>query len=187
MSAPPRANLGWTFVVNDKTGRWTLVPRGHAWLTIIVFVLLATIPVLTAILTCILFRARFYAVKVNKYGVKAVEDKFRDDEKEGRLASGQKVIGWPEDTNKRRKMIIATLEYEILGACRSSSLPSSRPADPLPRSADWKIKVKIGGLGVMSSAWLLLCHLCSCCLRLTVPVPHRPPLDHLNQSSWELP
>jgi len=40
------------------------------------------------------------------------------------------IIGWPEDMNKRRKVLIATLEYEIV---------------------DWKLKIKIGGLGVMSS------------------------------------
>ena len=31
------------------------------------------------------------------------------------------IIGWPEDPNKRRKVLIATLEYEII---------------------DWKLKVK---------------------------------------------
>ncbi|OJA10898.1 hypothetical protein AZE42_08369 [Rhizopogon vesiculosus] len=40
------------------------------------------------------------------------------------------VIGWPEDKNKWCKVLIAMLEYEII---------------------DWKLKVKIGGLGVMSS------------------------------------
>ncbi|KAE9391982.1 hypothetical protein BT96DRAFT_979605 [Gymnopus androsaceus JB14] len=40
------------------------------------------------------------------------------------------IISWPEDKSKRRKVLIATLEYEII---------------------DWKLKVKIGGLGVMSS------------------------------------
>jgi len=40
------------------------------------------------------------------------------------------IIGWPEDKKKRRKVLIVTLEYEII---------------------DWKLKVKIGGLGVMSS------------------------------------
>ena len=39
------------------------------------------------------------------------------------------IISWPEDKKKRRKVLIATLEYEII---------------------DWKLKVKIGGLSVMS-------------------------------------
>ena len=42
----------------------------------------------------------------------------------------KQIIGLPEEQGKRRKVLIATLEYEII---------------------DWKLKVKIGGLGVMSS------------------------------------
>lgn len=30
MSAPPRQYLGWNLVINDRTGKWRLVPRGHA-------------------------------------------------------------------------------------------------------------------------------------------------------------
>ncbi|KAI9613753.1 hypothetical protein KEM48_003646 [Puccinia striiformis f. sp. tritici PST-130] len=48
-------------------------------------------------------------------------------------AMGLKARGgarWPDDMTARRKVLIATLEYEI---------------------TDWKLKVKIGGLGVMSS------------------------------------
>ena len=44
--------------------------------------------------------------------------------------SNTRILGWPEDRNKRRTVLIATLEYEIM---------------------DWRIEVKIGGLGVMSS------------------------------------
>lgn len=40
------------------------------------------------------------------------------------------IIGLPEDKDKRRKVLIATLEYENI---------------------DWKLKVNIGGLGGMSS------------------------------------
>ncbi|CAE6483196.1 unnamed protein product [Rhizoctonia solani] len=40
------------------------------------------------------------------------------------------VIGWPENSNKRRQVLISTLEYEIV---------------------DWKLKVKNSGLGAMSS------------------------------------
>ncbi|KAL7417332.1 putative alpha-glucan synthase [Mrakia frigida] len=129
MTAPPAHKLGWTLKVNDKSGKWSLEPRGHAAINIICFFLFLFIPPLTAILTAVLYEKRFYAIKINKYGVKAGKESVVNEEKEGRLAPGQKIIGWPEDVNKRRKMLIATLEYEIL---------------------DWKIKVKIGGLGVMS-------------------------------------
>ena len=52
-----------------------------------------------------------------------------NEKAEGLRYTGE-VIGWPEDKNKRRCCLISTLEYEII---------------------DWKLKVKIGGLGVMSS------------------------------------
>ncbi|CED84111.1 alpha--glucan synthase [Phaffia rhodozyma] len=129
LTAPPRNKLGWTIQVNDQTGKWTLEPRGHAWVSLIIWILVCTIPPLTAVITAVSFRKRFYAIKINKYGVAVSKIQDDNNEKAGRLAPGQKIIGWPEDPNKKRKMIIATLEYEIL---------------------DWKIKVKIGGLGVMS-------------------------------------
>ncbi|KAJ3990884.1 hypothetical protein F5050DRAFT_1898768 [Lentinula boryana] len=53
----------------------------------------------------------------------------KDGESE-KLFGNNEIIGWPEDMNKRRKVLIVTLEYKII---------------------DWKLKVKIGGLGVMSS------------------------------------
>lgn len=39
----------------------------------------------------------------------------------GHKSPSPEVIGWPEDQEKRRKVLIATLEYEIM---------------------DWKLKVK---------------------------------------------
>jgi hypothetical protein len=30
VSAPPKKYMGWNVVINDRTGRWKLVPRGHA-------------------------------------------------------------------------------------------------------------------------------------------------------------
>ncbi|KAL7416221.1 putative alpha-1,3-glucan synthase [Mrakia frigida] len=129
MTAPPVNKLGWTLSVNDKSGKWSLVPRGHASFNIVVFFLFLIIPPLTAILTAVLYQKRFYAIKVNKYGVKAGKESSGNEEKDSRLGPGQKIIGWPEDEKKRRKVLLATLEYEIM---------------------DWNIKVKIGGLGVMS-------------------------------------
>ena len=40
------------------------------------------------------------------------------------------VSGWPDEKGKRRKILIVTLEFEF---------------------ANWKLKVKIGGLGIMLS------------------------------------
>ncbi|KAF8825486.1 hypothetical protein HHX47_DHR6000210 [Lentinula edodes] len=153
MSAPPYPYLSWSILVDDTTMRWTLQPRGRSAISMVVYSLLVSVPLITATLAVLIFMIAFYGVEHNKYGV-ALKSKYLPvfwdrkaqtvtdlnselglvDEKLN-AAHDKKgkhlAIGWPEDTNKtRRTVLIATLEYEII---------------------DWKLKVKIGGLGVMSS------------------------------------
>ncbi|PVF98937.1 putative cell wall alpha-1,3-glucan synthase [Serendipita vermifera] len=153
MSVPPQPHLAWALLIDDSTGKWTLEPRGHSVVGAVMFVLLLVIPLLTATSAVAVFRWAFYTVKHNKWGTKSKESHFRhlpifgsslsasecrpgSVSMNSRLTGWMKnprpaqIIGWPEDPNKRRKILIATLEYEIM---------------------DWKLKVKIGGLGVMSS------------------------------------
>jgi alpha-1,3-glucan synthase len=150
ISIPPAPYLAWNVHINELTGAWTVVPIGHQTVSIVAFALLAVIPVLTAFLAATVFRYSFYSIKVNKWGLKPAKEatsyfpiigghkgeKDKDLSEKGALALAEKpskqtkVIGWPEDAGKRRKVLIATLEYEII---------------------DWKLKVKIGGLGVMST------------------------------------
>jgi alpha-1,3-glucan synthase len=115
------------------------------------YALLLAIPIITASLAVIIFMWSFYGIRYNKWGVKpstghsnyfpiigslAGKREKSDDQAPlsekifGHHSRPGAIIGWPEDKNKRRKTLIATLEYEII---------------------DWKLKVKIGGLGVMSS------------------------------------
>lgn len=145
MSAPPSPHLAWTVLVNDSTMTWTLEPRGEAVIGLIMYALLLTIPLLTGILAVFIFMWSFYGIKYNQFGVKTKNhtnyfpifgNKSTSDlatpitEKIFGTKQNVEIIGWPEDKNKRRKVLISTLEYEII---------------------DWKLKVKIGGLGVMSS------------------------------------
>ena len=145
MSAPPPPHLAWSLIVDDSTMTWTLQPRGEAVIGLIMYALLLTIPLLTGILAVFIFMWSFYGIKYNKYGVKTKNhtnyfpifgNKSTSDlaapisEKIFGTKQNVEIIGWPEDKHKRRKVLIATLEYEII---------------------DWKLKVKIGGLGVMSS------------------------------------
>lgn len=151
MSAPPSPHLAWSLLVDDATMTWTLEPRGQASVGAIMYALLLSIPLITGTLAVVLFMWTFYGVKYNQFGVKAKSqhsnylpifgafgNKSTTDLKDATPFSekffGHKqntdIIGWPEDKTKRRKVLIATLEYEII---------------------DWKLKVKIGGLGVMSS------------------------------------
>ncbi|KAK4686309.1 hypothetical protein P7C73_g3822, partial [Tremellales sp. Uapishka_1] len=147
ISVPPSPHLAWTVVVNDLTGEWSTEPIGNQNLNIAAFVLLLIVPILTAFAAAATFRYSFYSIKVNKWGMKpskettyfpiGADKKDATFNEKGALVTNEKaakvperLIGWPEDVNKRRKVLIATLEYEIL---------------------DWKLKVKIGGLGVMST------------------------------------
>lgn len=110
------------------------------------FALLLIIPLVTGCLAVGIFRWSFYGIKHNQYGVQPKEshlnyfpilgsltgkdqkggastpmtEKFFSLTHGGKSHSGD-IIGWPEDPNKRRKVLIATLEYEII---------------------DWKLKVK---------------------------------------------
>ena len=150
ISAPPKPHISWTLVVNDADMTWSLQPRGQSAIGAIMYALLLSIPIITGSLAVVVFMWSFYGIKHNKWGVARKEhasyfpilgslgNKSKSDLKEPSIMSEKlfghhkntEIIGWPEDKNKRRKVLIATLEYEII---------------------DWKLKVKIGGLGVMSS------------------------------------
>ena len=147
ISVPPAPHLAWNVMVNEFTGEWSIEPIGQENVTTVAFALLAAIPAITAFAAAAIFRYSFYSIKVNKWGMKPSKEtsyfpighKEKDknlDEKGAMVLADkhskhpERIIGWPEDQNKRRKVLIATLEYEII---------------------DWKLKVKIGGLGVMSS------------------------------------
>ncbi|ORX40442.1 hypothetical protein BD324DRAFT_677915 [Kockovaella imperatae] len=147
ISVPPAPHLAWNVMINEVTGEWNISPIGQQNVTTIAFALLGAIPAITALAAAAIFRYSFYSIKVNKWGMKPSKetsyfpighkekDKKDIDEKGAMVladkhSKNDRIIGWPEDQNKRRKVLIATLEYEII---------------------DWKLKVKIGGLGVMSS------------------------------------
>jgi hypothetical protein len=139
MSAPPKPHLSWTLIVDDSTMTWSLQPRGYLSVSTILYGLLF-IPFLTALIAAYIFMRSHYGIKYNQFGVisKGYQSLGKEDDGDRSFVeklgfSGHKqtaIIGWPEDKKKRRKVLIATLEYEII---------------------DWKLKVKIGGLGVMSS------------------------------------
>jgi alpha-1,3-glucan synthase len=146
ISAPPSPHLSWSLLIDDSTMTWTLQPRGQAVVTAVMYALLLSIPLITGVLAVLIFMWTFYGIRHNQFGPKTkshlnyfpIFGKSTADLKDSQPISekifghkhNSEIIGWPEDKNKRRKVLISTLEYEII---------------------DWKLKVKIGGLGVMSS------------------------------------
>ena len=154
---PPSPYLAYRISIDDATYKYKLIPAGSRFIQILVFALLWSIPVLTGAISIWTYMGAFYGVKFNKIGLSMPKgmpsfwnrhkfSKIADDDVEevqghrmkplflGKShqrydsgASGITIASAGKD--KRRKVIIATMEYDI---------------------SDWNLKVKIGGLGVMA-------------------------------------
>lgn len=145
--APPKPYLGWRVVIDDGTLRFKISPSGDMYPQLILYVLLWIIPVLTAAFGVWLFMQSFYQIKFNEIGIsektgmipavfKRPFKKLADEEdspgiltKFSRKPKFLQPSGALIDQQKRRTVLIATMEYDI---------------------EDWAIKIKIGGLGVMA-------------------------------------
>ena len=135
--APPLPALSYKLIFDDSTLNFSIQPQGNMWIQIIIFILLATLPIVGGLISVWIFMGSFYKVKINKIGFKkrgrsplrnlgnrlssASFESFRHKDE-----AGMELGALP---GKRRKVIIATMEYNI---------------------DDWNIKIKIGGLGVMA-------------------------------------
>lgn len=142
-SPPPSPYLAYTFSLNDGTFRYVLVPVGNRWQQLALFVLFALVPVITGFLAIWIYMKGFYAVKFNAIGIKEKASllplslrrgrgmkKIRDEDDILTDLGGLSSAGaLATNSEKRRCVLIATMEYDI---------------------EDWKIKIKIGGLGVMA-------------------------------------
>lgn len=167
-AAPSGAYFGYKLVANDGTYQFRLEPSGSTIIQGVVILLLCLLPPITAILGVRSFIGAFYKVKLNREGasrkrklvsmlpnIKLFPNQhqlFRKmANKEDRAPSvtatdvtpdvspgvmgnaGLEIIAATTadaDSDIRRTVLVATMEYEI---------------------EDWNIKIKIGGLGVMSS------------------------------------
>lgn len=161
--APPYPFIGWQIAVNDADYRFQLIPIGSRWKQLILYVLLWFLPILTGSAAIWAFMKSFYGVKLNELGITSkkawdlrivlrpfklgkVQELHQPDDEHHRSVPEPSNLGVPHEfkrmrqfsviaspqtaTPKRLTVLIATMEYDI---------------------EDWGIKVKIGGLGVMSS------------------------------------
>jgi alpha-1,3-glucan synthase len=135
-SAPPLPALAYRLVLDDRTLQFKLEPQGNIWIQIIMFILLAVLPVVGGLFAVWIFMGSFYKVKINKVGFKkrgrspfrSAANRLSNLSFES-LRHKDDAIEMGAIAGKRRKVIIATMEYNI---------------------DDWNIKIKIGGLGVMA-------------------------------------
>ena len=142
ITGPPRMPaVAYKLRFNDATWRFEYQPTGHLGIQVTIFVLLAVLPIVTAMLAGWVYVRSFYQVKVNKAGFGG----------KGWLALdlsikslGKSVVEMSSVTpppppsaamaplgvgGGRRTVLMATMEYNI---------------------NDFGINIKIGGLGVMA-------------------------------------
>ncbi|KAI1833193.1 CAZyme family GH13 [Penicillium roqueforti] len=141
---PPFPHLGWTISLNDGNLRYELIPVGSGWAQLVLFILFWVIPLVMGCAGVFIFIGNFYRVKLNLNGNAVKAEKFpvvlwrrikgtfsKDGVEEINMAekAPPTIMGMAGASDQRRTVLIATMEYDI---------------------QDWKIKVKIGGLGVMA-------------------------------------
>ncbi|KAJ5925198.1 hypothetical protein N7454_007837 [Penicillium verhagenii] len=146
---PPSPHLAWRIELDDATLKFRLVPAGSKYVQMALFFMLWIIPVLSAVACATVFMKTFYRIKFNQVGVSEKKtlisldsfNIFKSDKSEPggsrsflmRLANKSRFLqsnsAFGNRTSQRRKVLVATMEYDI---------------------DDWAIKIKIGGLGVMA-------------------------------------
>jgi len=136
---PPMPALSYKLIFDDRTLTFIKEPQGNMWVQILLFILLAVLPIVGGLVSVWIFMGSFYKVKVNKIGFKRrgrsplrnvgnrLSAHFENFRQKGE--KGEEGMELGALAKKRRKVIIATMEYNI---------------------DDWNIKIKIGGLGVMA-------------------------------------
>ncbi|KAF2665711.1 putative alpha-1,3-glucan synthase [Microthyrium microscopicum] len=161
-TTPQKGKFGYRLVVNDGTYQYSLIPHGSTYLQLAVMLLICIIPPLTAFVGARSFMAAFYKVKYNSFGAAeeggllcriaafprkwfaflhiaslSKKDKEAESEIEEIRTRGRdgrdgmsNALAASAGAPSRRTVLVATMEYEI---------------------AEWNIKIKIGGLGVMAS------------------------------------
>lgn len=152
ITEPGMPYVGVRLIANDGNLRYWFQPVGSAWRQLIIFVLLAIVPLGTGPTVIWLFRKSFYDVKLNQHGIaeksrsltgnfpipSAVTLRKAANNKSSPCGSNPALEtttppqeGFsPLEEKRARTVLLATMEYEI---------------------EDWNLKVKIGGLGVMAS------------------------------------
>ncbi|KAJ4291326.1 Cell wall alpha-1,3-glucan synthase ags1 [Collariella sp. IMI 366227] len=156
---PPTPFVGWRFEVDDEAMKYIKTPTGSRGRQIAIFTLMWVLPLLGGWIVVFIFTGSFYKVKHNISGAaksNGISEKFRqafemkDKPRPSKPLSRSSSFGAAdrpgtshsttargldgpglgmEIGGRRKKVLIATMEYDI---------------------EDWRIKIKIGGLGVMA-------------------------------------
>ncbi|THZ81338.1 alpha-1,3-glucan synthase [Aureobasidium pullulans] len=148
ITPPSWPHTAYKIAVNDGSMRYTITPTGSANRQLALYILLAILPLITACLAVAIYHGSFYRLKYNSIGLTKRSYPFNQFQKKRsvsdilplsftKISEKQDATDAPEasdgavvTTEASRTILIATMEYAI--------------AD------EWKISIKIGGLGVMA-------------------------------------
>lgn len=161
---PPAPYTGWTIYINDNTYTHWKLPAGNQWRQLVIYVLLAVLPVLTSAATIYTFMKSFYKVTFNEIGVSskqaliplAVRRKFKKQPMSEKvnisaldLSRNTPILRQNSDgsgSSSNRSKEFNPLQTDMGAGKRRSVLIATMEYN----IEDWGIKIKIGGLGVMA-------------------------------------
>ncbi|KAJ9408695.1 putative alpha-1,3-glucan synthase [Paecilomyces variotii] len=154
---PPSPYLSWKVSLDDGNLRYFKIPIGSWRVQLTLYLLLALVPVATAMISVWAYLKLFYQIKLNRFGISEkqhivpfsirncltqLRGTWNRLNAEGGFSNAiSRILKYPQDKrsnrqapnadagDNRRTVLIATMEYDI---------------------EDWDIKIKIGGLGVMA-------------------------------------
>ncbi|KAK4971939.1 hypothetical protein LTR66_011355, partial [Elasticomyces elasticus] len=161
---PGSPYLAYEILFNDGDFRYYLRPVGSRWKQLALFILLAVIPPMTAVLGVYVYRRAFYQVKFNQIGLggaKSVLPTFITEKFNHRFHNIS------EKSFSNSSNVSISQEHEIQGSVLMDGMSSigagvraGATIEPRRRTVliatmeynieDWNLKVKIGGLGVMA-------------------------------------
>ena len=150
-SYPPPPYVAYHIPMNDTDLRYYVRPIGSRFVQALVYGLLAAIPILTDFVGVWLYLGIFYDVKFNKVGRRAqhgilpvvVKEKLHLDAMKEKLH----LERWlPNKSSALLKKMERNQSNVLVNANRKTILIATMEYD----IADWEIKIKIGGLGVMA-------------------------------------
>ncbi|KAK0624883.1 alpha-1,3-glucan synthase-like protein [Bombardia bombarda] len=165
-AAPPMPALSFRLVLNDATYGVQVIPQGNMWYQIALFIILATVPLIMAVIATWAFFRSFYRVKVNKRGFRG--------------PGGIKAWLWPWEglpgarlQKANKEMPLQDMDGVLVVPSPAAAAMTDGPSSALTAAAaavvggsgprrtillatmeynidDWNIVIRIGGLGVMA-------------------------------------
>lgn len=158
---PESPYLAWRIHFNDGSLRYTLIPAGSRWRQLAIWIMLAVIPPITAMLGVWAYLRAFYQVKFNQIGLSeaksilpmAIRRRFNigEDIKEKDSLAPTPAAGSNESVGD---FMVDGISAVTPGGAIGAGLASKRRTVLIGTMeydiSDWNIKIKIGGLGVMA-------------------------------------